>query len=111
MTAAGAARQGPPREARRATADEARQLTGFSIGGIPPFGHRQPVRTVMDPDLGRFPTIWAAAGSSNAVFEMPPASLRMLANAVVAPVSDAAADASPPADAVTEVAGLRQSIG
>ena len=96
---------------RRATADEARQLTGFVIGGIPPFGHRQPVRTVMDPDLGRFPTVWAAAGSSNAVFEMPPASLRMLANAVVAPVSDDAAAASPAADAVTEVAGLRQSPG
>lgn len=72
---------------RRATADEARQLTGFVIGGIPPFGHRQAVRTVMDPDLGRFETVWAAAGAPNAVFEVPPATLRMLANAVVAPLA------------------------
>lgn len=91
---------------RRATADEARQLTGFVIGGIPPFGHREAVRTVMDTDLGRFQTVWAAAGTSNAVFEMPPGSLRMLANAVVAPVSTA-----PQADVGTEVAGARQSFG
>ena len=53
---------------RRATAEEARELTGFSIGGIPPFGHRQQIKTVMDPDLTRYETIWAAAGTSNTVF-------------------------------------------
>lgn len=71
---------------RRATADEARALTGFVIGGIPPFGHAQPLRAVMDPDLGRYATVWAAAGTPNAVFEVPPATLRMLANASVAPI-------------------------
>jgi len=74
---------------RRATADEAREFTGFSIGGIPPFGHARPIRTVMDPDLGRFATIWAAAGTSNTVFSATPATLRMLANAVVAPIANA----------------------
>jgi Cys-tRNA(Pro) deacylase len=76
---------GQPRM-RRATADEARMLTGFVIGGIPPFGHQTPLRTVMDPDLGRFETVWASAGTPNAVFEVPPATLRMLANATVAPI-------------------------
>jgi prolyl-tRNA editing enzyme YbaK/EbsC (Cys-tRNA(Pro) deacylase) len=74
---------------RRATADEAHEFTGFSIGGIPPFGHPRPIRTVMDPDLGRFATIWAAAGTANAVFSATPATLRMLANAVVAPIANA----------------------
>lgn len=72
---------------RRATADEARQMTGSVIGGIPPFGHSRQIRTVMDPDLGRFETVWAAAGTQNAVFEVAPATLRMLANAVVAPIA------------------------
>jgi Cys-tRNA(Pro) deacylase len=72
---------------RRATADEARQLTGFVIGGIPPFGHRRPLRTVMDPDLGRFATVWASAGTPTAVFEVPPGTLRTLANATVAPIA------------------------
>ena len=72
---------------RRATADEARALTGFPIGGIPPFGHRAPLRTVMDPDLGRYEKVWAAAGTPNAVFAVAPATLRMLANAIVAPIA------------------------
>jgi prolyl-tRNA editing enzyme YbaK/EbsC (Cys-tRNA(Pro) deacylase) len=72
---------------RRATADEAHAFTGFPIGGIPPFGHVRPIRTVMDPDLGRFATVWAAAGTANAVFQVMPATLRMLANANVAPIA------------------------
>ena len=78
---------------RRATADEAHDFTGFAIGGIPPFGHTRSIRTVMDPDLGRFATIWAAAGTANTVFQVTPATLRMLANAVVAPI---ASDPGPP---------------
>ena len=87
---------------RRSTAEEAREMTGFSIGGIPPFGHRRPIRTVMDPDLSRYDVVWAAAGTANAVFPVAPATLRVLANAVVtavsggssAPTVDRAAEAS-----------------
>jgi prolyl-tRNA editing enzyme YbaK/EbsC (Cys-tRNA(Pro) deacylase) len=72
---------------RRATADEARELTGYVIGGIPPFGHSKQIRTLMDPDLGRFEMVWAAAGSANAVFPISPASLRVLTNAIVTPIA------------------------
>lgn len=75
-------------EIRRATAREAHNLTGFAIGGIPPLGHSRPVPVIMDPDLGRFQTVWAAAGTSNAVFPVPPATLRLLANAIVAPIAE-----------------------
>lgn len=94
---------------RRATAREANDLTGFVIGGIPPFGFGRSVRVVMDPDLGRFTTVWAAAGLSTAVFEVPPATLRILANAMVAPISETvrAADAGAPAalDAIGTTSG------
>lgn len=73
---------------RRATAREAHQLTGFVIGGIPPIGWDGPVRVIMDPDLGRYPTVWAAAGLPTAVFEVPPGTLRILANATVAPITE-----------------------
>jgi prolyl-tRNA editing enzyme YbaK/EbsC (Cys-tRNA(Pro) deacylase) len=86
---------------RRATAREARDLTGFSIGGIPPLGHARALRVVMDPDLGRYREVWAAAGADRAVFPVAPAALRALTNAVVAPIADespaAPATASPPA--------------
>lgn len=84
---------------RRATAREARELTGFSIGGIPPLGHSRPVRVVMDPDLGRYPEVWAAAGHDRSVFPVSPAALRALTNAMVAEIADI-----PPAE--TRAGGL-----
>src|SRR5262249_30964949 len=75
-------------EIRRASANEARELTGFTIGGIPPFGHLRPLRVIMDPDLGRFPVVWAAAGTPTAVFPVAPGTLRMLSNAHVAPIAE-----------------------
>jgi prolyl-tRNA editing enzyme YbaK/EbsC (Cys-tRNA(Pro) deacylase) len=75
-------------DVRRATAREANELTGFTIGGIPPIGHTRPMRVIMDPDLGRFRVVWAAAGTATAVFPVPPATLRTLANAVVMPITE-----------------------
>ena len=73
---------------RRASAREANDLTGFVIGGIPPIGHARRLRVVMDPDLGRYAVVWAAAGLPTAVFPVPPATLRMLADATVAPIAE-----------------------
>ena len=55
---------------RAANADQARAATGFSIGGIPPLGHEQPLETVIDESLRRFATVWCAAGTPHAVFEV-----------------------------------------
>jgi prolyl-tRNA editing enzyme YbaK/EbsC (Cys-tRNA(Pro) deacylase) len=90
------------RDIRRATAREANELTGFVIGGIPPIGHVGPVRVVMDPDLGRWPVVWAAAGTPTAVFPVAPATLRMLANANVAPIAEDRPAPAPPAAATLE---------
>jgi len=51
----------------------------------------------MDPDLGRFETVWAAAGTGHAVFAVAPATLRMLANATVAPIAVAQPSSEPAA--------------
>lgn len=75
-------------DVRRASAREAHDLTGFSIGGIPPIGHARPMRVIMDPDLGRYPVVWAAAGLPTTVFPVPPGTLRILSNATVAPIAE-----------------------
>jgi hypothetical protein len=49
----------------------------------------------MDPDLGRFGTLWAAAGTANTVFAVTPATLRMLSNANVAPIASEPIDSKP----------------
>jgi prolyl-tRNA editing enzyme YbaK/EbsC (Cys-tRNA(Pro) deacylase) len=71
----------------KADADEVKAHTGFSIGGVPPFGHPAPLRTIMDRDLFVFEQVWAAAGSSNAVFPISPQRLHEISGAEVLPIS------------------------
>ncbi len=92
---------------RRASAREAHELTGFVIGGIPPIGHSRPLRVIMDPDLGRYETVWAAAGLPTAVFPVPPGTLRILANAMVAPITEERRQADLEAAAVEQTDGTR----
>jgi prolyl-tRNA editing enzyme YbaK/EbsC (Cys-tRNA(Pro) deacylase) len=98
-------------EIRRATAREAQELTGFSIGGIPPFGHLVPVRTIMDPDLTQYQVVWASAGTPTAVFPVPPGTLRILANATVAPIAEERRAADLEAEAIAQAARERQGAG
>ena len=48
-----------------------KDTVGFAIGGIPPVGHNSRLRTLLDPDLLQYETIWAAAGTPFAVFQLP----------------------------------------
>src|SRR5947209_4376710 len=68
---------------KRPDADAVRALTGYAIGGIPPFGHDTPLTTYMDRALLQYDVIWAAAGTPKAVFRTEPALLRDAAKAVV----------------------------
>ena len=77
---------------RRATAKEASEATGYSIGGIPPFGHQQRIAVVMDPALDGYEEVWAAAGTPNGVFGIAPRTLALLSDAQVLPC---AADPQP----------------
>ena len=52
----------------QADPDYVREHTGFAIGGVAPVGHPQHIRTIIDVTLGRYATVWAAAGHSHAVF-------------------------------------------
>ena len=72
---------------RAASPEEARDLTGFAAGAMPPFGHGRDVRVLMDQDLCRYQLVWASAGAEEAVFCVPPRTLRALANAEVAPLA------------------------
>jgi prolyl-tRNA editing enzyme YbaK/EbsC (Cys-tRNA(Pro) deacylase) len=53
-----------------ASAQQVRDATGFSIGGVPPLGHDRDLPTIVDESLRRFDRVWCAAGTPNAVFEI-----------------------------------------
>ncbi|RMF04967.1 MAG: YbaK/EbsC family protein [Chloroflexi bacterium] len=72
------------KKVKRANADIAREATGFAIGGVPPFGHANPLPVYMDEDFFRFEVIWAAAGTPNAVFAVSPDDLARVTQATIA---------------------------
>ena len=68
-------------ETRRATLEEARAATGFAVGGTPPFGHPTSLPAYLDPALLAFQEVWAAAGTPDSVFPLPPQELQRAAGA------------------------------
>jgi Cys-tRNA(Pro) deacylase len=60
------------RKVKRPDADTAKTITGFSIGGVPPFGHASALPVYVDEDLARFDVVWAAGGTPFAVFAVTP---------------------------------------
>ncbi len=66
----------------KAGADEARAVTGFSIGATPPFGHAHEIPVLMDADLLDFDEVWAAGGRPDTVFPVAPALLQAATRAL-----------------------------
>lgn len=56
----------------RVDADTVYRVTGFPIGGVPPFGHATQLRVFIDPDLLQYDEVWAAAGTWHDVFAIAP---------------------------------------
>jgi prolyl-tRNA editing enzyme YbaK/EbsC (Cys-tRNA(Pro) deacylase) len=67
-------------------ADYVRLRTGYVIGGVPPLGHSEPLRTFIDQDLFQYEIIWAAAGTPNAVFATTPPDLQRMTGGTVASI-------------------------
>lgn len=70
----------------KADADFVRAHTGFVIGGVPPVGHLEPMPTFVDEDLLAYDSLWAAAGTPNAVFKLTPNELVGMSKGTVARV-------------------------
>ena len=68
---------------RRADADAVRSATGFSIGGVAPVAHETPLPVAIDASLGRFDTVYAAAGHPHCVFATTLGELQRLTDGTV----------------------------
>ena len=64
----------------RADGKYVKEKVGYAIGGVPPVGHNESLKTILDPDLKKYEEIWAAAGTPFAVFQLKPADLKSLTN-------------------------------
>jgi Cys-tRNA(Pro) deacylase len=72
----------------RPDADAVRRATGFSVGGVPPFGHATDIPVYCDRDLLVFDVVWAAAGTPNSVFSAKPDALVAACRATVVDVKE-----------------------
>ena len=71
------------KQVKRADADLVKEITGFTIGGVPPFGHTSIFPLFLDEELMAFGQVWAAAGTPRAVFAIAPAILAQLSKATI----------------------------
>jgi prolyl-tRNA editing enzyme YbaK/EbsC (Cys-tRNA(Pro) deacylase) len=65
-----------------------REVTGSSIGGVPPAGHAAPIETLIDQDLLAYDEVWAAAGNPYEVFPIAPSELVELTGGRVVEVAE-----------------------
>ena len=76
---------------KKADADFVKEITGFTIGGIPPIGHKNIIPFIyIDQDLINLDEVLAAAGTPNAVFCIKSKDLLKATNGNVISLSDKA---------------------
>ncbi len=71
------------KDAAMANAEEVKNITGFTIGGVSPIGHLQKIDTLMDNSLERFKILFAAAGHPNCVFKISFKNLEKITNCII----------------------------
>lgn len=71
-----------------ATADEALAVTGFVVGSMPPFGHRQRLRTIVDPAVAALDTLYGGGGDIDAMMRLTSRELVRVTGAEVHPLSE-----------------------
>ncbi len=72
----------------KATAETIREITGFSIGGVPPVGHLRSLPVYVDKALLAHPVVYAAAGTPKAVFAIAPPDLVRITRGVVGDIAE-----------------------
>ena len=75
-------------QARMAEPDEISETLGWSIGGVPPFCHDTDVPVYLDETLTGFETVWAAAGTPQAVFPISPDEIVEHSDATVVDIAE-----------------------
>ena len=68
------------KNASMASADEVKNITGYTIGGVSPIGHLSKIDIFIDNSLERFNSLFAAAGHPNCVFKINFKDLQKITN-------------------------------
>ena len=78
------------KKVRMMNARQCLSILGYAPGGVPPLGHRRPdIAVIMDDNLRRYDSVYAAGGAANAIFPIDLAVLRAVTNADFADIARA----------------------
>ena len=71
-----------------ASAEDVKNITGYTIGGVSPIGHLNKVDIFIDNSLERFTSLFAAAGHPNCVFEINFTDLQKITNGSIMEITE-----------------------
>jgi Cys-tRNA(Pro) deacylase len=71
-----------------AKAEDVKQITGYTIGGVSPVGHLKKVNIYIDKNLDRFNNLFAAAGHPNCVFKISFINLVQITNGSILDITE-----------------------
>ena len=71
-----------------AVADDVKNITGYTIGGVSPVGHLNKIDIFIDNSLERFTSLFAAAGHPNCVFKIDFKNLQKITNGSIKEITE-----------------------
>lgn len=71
-----------------ATAGQALETTGYVVGSMPPFGHRKPLKTLVDTATTGLDTVYGGGGGIDAMMRLSPSELIRVSRAEVVDISE-----------------------
>jgi prolyl-tRNA editing enzyme YbaK/EbsC (Cys-tRNA(Pro) deacylase) len=75
------------RQVKLAGPDDVLRITGYSIGGVPPFGYPTPVETLIDPGVLAQPEVYGGGGDHRTLIRLSPEEIRRVTGAEVLPLT------------------------
>ena len=76
------------KDASMAAADDVKNITGYTIGGVSPIGHLNKIDILIDNSLERFTSLFAAAGHPNCVFKIDFKNLQKITNGSIQDIAE-----------------------
>ena len=76
------------KDASMAAADDVKNITGYTIGGVSPIGHLHKIDILIDNSLERFTYLFAAAGHPNCVFKIDFKNLQKITNGLIKDIAE-----------------------
>ena len=76
------------KNASMASAEDVKNITGYTIGGVSPVGHLKKIEILIDKSLSRFNLLFAAAGHPNCVFKIDFTNLNKITNGITEEITE-----------------------